>query len=149
MYFRDPRIPLAPGHPELDKPIKTAAELIVATVIKFADHQEVPAEERGFWSSLGEMRALDLIDDAFAKRRDTQEGLTGRSVPEREYDVAIMRAARDLEQALRTRVAIAEERLEDPREALQATVELLRLQVAHLGRWIGEEILPPASEAGV
>ena len=149
MFFRDPRIPIAPGHPELDKPITAAADLIVATVIKFADHQEVPAEERGFWSSFGEMRALDLVDDAFARRRDTQEGIAGRTVPEREYDVAIMRTTRDLEQAMRTRVVVAEERGEDPREALLAAVELLRLQVAHLGRWIGEEILPPASEAGV
>jgi hypothetical protein len=149
MQFRDPRIPLAPGHPELDKPIKAAAHLIVETVIEFTDGHDGPSEERGFWSSLGEMRALDVVDDAFAQHRDRMEGVAGRTVPEREYDVAIMRTARDLEQAMRTRVAMAEERGEDQREALMAVTELLRLQVAHLGRWLSMEILPPASEAGV
>jgi hypothetical protein len=149
MEFRDPRI-LAPGHKQLDKPIKAAADLIVRVVNRFASDHDVQPAERGFWASLGEMRALDLIDAAFAEHRDQLEGVAGRTIAEREYDVAIGRAARDLEQAMRTRVAMAEDRGENPREALDAAVDMLRLHVAHLGRWIGEEILPELpGEAGV
>jgi hypothetical protein len=149
MEFRDPRI-LAPGHKELDKPIKTAAEFIVKMVDRFASGHDVPAGERMFWASLGEMRALDLIDAAFATSRDELDGVAGRTVAERERDVALARVNRDLEQFLRTSVQVAKERHKDQRRALFDAILLVHDQLRFLESWVGAEILPELpGEAGV
>lgn len=147
MEFRDPRI-LGPSHKELDTAVKAGADLIVAAVVRHEEKNGQP-NDGGWFGILGELRALDLIDAAFARRRDTQEGTAGRTLAEREHDVAIDRVRRDVEQLLRTSAAVAKERGEDQHRALADATMLIHDQTTALRTWVGTEIVPDLPEAGV
>ena len=147
MYFRDPRI-IGPSHKALDTAVNAAAYLIVAAVIKH-EHTHGQPYDAGWYGLLGELRALDLIDAAFARRRDQIDGAGSMTLAEREYDVAVDRVRRDVEQLLRTSAAVAKERGLNQHRALTDATNLVHDQVIVLEIEVAGEILPPASEAGV
>jgi hypothetical protein len=145
MQYRDPRRIRPEGHADVDVPVRAAADLIAKVVARHG-HRRTP-DDPGKWNSFAQQRALELIDEAFAKHRDDIDSAGSLSIAEREYDVALDRVRRDIEQLFRTAAAVAEEREENPHLALAEQSNLIFTTTTHLEQWVACEIHP--GEAGV
>lgn len=146
MQFRDPR-QIGRGDRELDQAVNIAAQCIVAAVIKYGRRQD--PNDPGYWAMMGELHAIDLIDKAFARRRDDIDGAGSMSIAEREYDVAMDRLRRNLEQMLRTAVEVARQEQRPQYAVLADQVDFVRDYADFLGGRLSTEILPELPDAGV
>lgn len=149
MLFRDPRRLRPEYDRKLDTAVRAAAQLIATEVARFG-HRRTP-DDPGKWNSFAEQRAIDLVDEAIAKKRDDIDGVGLRTAAEREYDVALDRVRRDIEQLMRTAATVAEERGLNPHIALADQANLVFTTTSHLEQWVAAEVhpYPDAGEAGV
>lgn len=142
MQFRDPRRIRPELYPDVDVPVRAAADLIGKVVARHG-HKRTPTDP-GKWNSFAELRALDLIDEALARHRDDIDAAGSMTVAEREYDVALDRVRRSIEQLMRTAAQVAQERGENPHLALAEEANLVFTTTSHLEQWITCEIHPDA-----
>lgn len=146
MQFRDPRRLRPEYDRELDTAVRAAAEKI-ATAVAGHGHRRTPTDP-GKWNSFAEQRAIDLVDEAIAKRRDEIDAVGIRTPAEREYDVALDRVRRNIEQLMRTAAQVAEERGINPHLALADQSNLVFTTTSYLEQWVAAEV-HPYPDAGV